>query len=817
LLLFVDQLEELLTISEPAESARVAERIAELVVSASSVRVLASARSDFLGRLAGLPGLGELVGRALFLLGPLGTRGLREAIVGPAGALGYTFEDPATIDELAASGRRHLPLLQFALAELWDVRDQARRIIPAEALAKIGGVTGALARHADSVLAGLPPLERSAARTLLLSLVTAEGTRTRRGHAELIDLASRSSPRAHAALEALVRGRLLVAQEAESGKESAYSIAHEALLQSWDTLRGWLGNDAERRAVRQRVERAAEEWERLGRRKDALWNERLLLEAAGVDENTLPARDAAFLRAARNLATWRRVRRWAVILGVPILIAGVALSLQINIAHKRDAVVAEAREMLSSARSERDRYENLRRRAFARFDEHALVDAEQLWRESLLAEPVVERTYASIAERLERLLQDAPARTDARALLSDIFFERALLADENGRALERDDLLRRLGLYGSAGRWNAPARLSIVTEPPGASVMLHRYEVSSGLFTESQELDVGRTPLFERQVSPGSVLLLISLTGAAAIRLPVVLPRGETTLVTVHIPAVAEIPPGFAYVPAGRFLYGSAGGEDARVFYESQPMHEVETSSYLIALNETTFGEWVEFLRALPSAQRNLRTPNVSRQGFTVVLSELPDQRYQLTFGPDEHPYVAREGEPIHYPGRTVRATQDWARLPVMGVSFEDTLAYMAWLRETGRVPTARPCSEYEWEHAARGADGRAFPHGERLEPNEANYDLTYNRVMTAFGPDEVGSHPASDSPYGVHDLVGNVWEWTASIDVPNTPAARGGGFFQFSAMARPENRSQDVANRRDAFYGIRVCATPRNPRGPDN
>src|SRR5437764_2839107 len=120
LLLFVDQLEELLTIADPAEAAAAAERLAQLVVTSSHVRVLATARSDFLGRLAGLPGLGELVGRALYLLGPLTERGWREAIVGPARALGYQFEDPAVVDELVASGRRHRPLLQFTLAGLWD-------------------------------------------------------------------------------------------------------------------------------------------------------------------------------------------------------------------------------------------------------------------------------------------------------------------------------------------------------------------------------------------------------------------------------------------------------------------------------------------------------------------------------------------------------------------------------------------------------------------------------------------------------------------------------------------------------------------------
>src|SRR5262249_19574813 len=145
-------------------------------------------------------------------------------------------------------------------------RDRTRRVVPAEALAAIGGVTGALARHADGVIARMRPDERVAARRLLGHLVTPEGLRLRRAEAELVNPGDGAAARA---LDALVRGRLVLARE-----EGAREIAHEALVSGWGTLRDWLAGDGERRAARQRLEQAASEWAHLGRGQDGLWSAR---------------------------------------------------------------------------------------------------------------------------------------------------------------------------------------------------------------------------------------------------------------------------------------------------------------------------------------------------------------------------------------------------------------------------------------------------------------------------------------------------------------------------------------------------------------
>ncbi|WP_437280289.1 protein kinase [Sorangium sp. So ce375] len=813
-LLFIDQLEELCTYAPPGEAAATAEALGALADGAGGLRVLATARSDFLTRLSALPGLSEAISRALYLLRPLTAERLREAVTGPAAANGVSFESEAVVEALvqaALHAEGGLPLLQFALGELWEARDQARGVIPASVLDAIGGVSGALARHADGVLARLPSPERAAAQAMLLALVTAEGARAWRVEAELLSAAG-ASPGARAALSALVRGRLLVAREAEEGAGSVYGIAHEALLSGWDTLRGWIGRDIEGRALRQQLERAAAEWERAGRAADVLWSERLLSAAAGVEEASLPGREAAFLAASRRADRRRRLARWGAALALPAFIGLTFLGVRLTAQRDLTRHVDEARRSLEQARAARAELDAARRSAFARFDAGQSEPAEQAWEQARRRGAAVERSYADASGRLELVVLQDGDRRDARDLLADALCERAALADQDGRIVERDELVRQIRLHERRreGCWDAPAQVSIETSPPGAEVSLER-AVLDGARRDAPGGGerMGAAPIADRRIAPGSVVFTFAAPGRARVRLPMVLGRGEVQRVALDLPAEAAIPRGFAYVPPGRFLYGSV---DQRDFYLSQPRHPVETGAYLIAQNETTFGEWIDFLRALPPEERRKRLPEARGGGMTVSLSELPDGGYQLAFGPEARPIVAPSGEPIRYPGRDRRPTQEWLRVPVLGASFDDALAYASWLDRSGRVPGARLCDEREWERAARGADGRPFPWGERLEADLANHDLTYGRNLFGFGPDEVGTYPASDSVFGVHDLAGNAWEWTSAAEGAGVPVARGGCFFMQGISMRSENRSLDTRERRDVFTGIRICATPRSP-----
>ncbi|MGB7435757.1 MAG: SUMF1/EgtB/PvdO family nonheme iron enzyme [Candidatus Acidiferrum sp.] len=112
-----------------------------------------------------------------------------------------------------------------------------------------------------------------------------------------------------------------------------------------------------------------------------------------------------------------------------------------------------------------------------------------------------------------------------------------------------------------------------------------------------------------------------------------------------------------------------------------------------------------------------------------------------------------------------------WENRPVTWVSLEDARAYAAWAGK--RLP-----HEWEWQYAAQGSDGRLYPWGNQWDPSAVPEPDT-GRTMR--GPDPVDAHPKGASPFGVMDLVGNVWQWTEEFTDEHTRAAvlRGGSYYQ--------------------------------------
>ncbi len=111
------------------------------------------------------------------------------------------------------------------------------------------------------------------------------------------------------------------------------------------------------------------------------------------------------------------------------------------------------------------------------------------------------------------------------------------------------------------------------------------------------------------------------------------------------------------------------------------------------------------------------------------------------------------------------------AKKPVTWVGLEDARAYAAWAGK--RLP-----HEWEWQYAAQGTDGRLYPWGNEWNASAVPPAET-RRVMRA--PSDVDAYPKGESPFGVIDLVGNVWQWTEEFTDEHTRAGilRGGSYYQ--------------------------------------
>lgn len=335
--LYVDALEELVTVAHPAEREWLGEVLARLVRSpVPGLRAVVSARRDFLDGLLAIPALGPTLARSVQLVAPLGGRAFAEVLEDRLAVYGYALEDAAMLEELArdlASAPEAMPLFEFALAQLWAARDEARRCLPRAALTRIGGLAGALEQHAEQTLAGLvrqhgPGIEATT-RGVLLSLTTPSGTRRRRT-VEEISAEIQGDPRV--VLAAFERARLVVV---EDGKPT---LAHETLLERWTRLRDWLAAVKKERELADETEQATRRWRERKEDRGLLLRGRPLREASELLRASRPvSADARRFLVASQRAETRGI------MGVVALVGTVAIGLVVLFVLYR-VLEADARE-----------------------------------------------------------------------------------------------------------------------------------------------------------------------------------------------------------------------------------------------------------------------------------------------------------------------------------------------------------------------------------------------------------------------------------------------------------------------------------------
>jgi hypothetical protein len=327
LLIVVDQFEELFTLTPEPLRQRFVEAILASAETAP-VAVVFTLRADFYNSALTISRtLSDRLQQAQVNLGPMMRAELGEAIERPATATGLSFESGLTerILDNVESQPGNLPLLEFALTELWNGR--VGRLLTNACYDRMGGVAGSIGARASEVLSSLPAPGKVAARRVLCRLVRVtdaneEGVDSRR-RVRLSDLdgAARSVVQAFAAPGA----RLLVtSRDAVTGEETV-EVAHEALLQSWPQLSEWLGADRAFLLWRQRLGSRVGEYERTARDTGTLLRGAMLVEAIGYVKTRagdLSVTELEFIRSSRAelRAPWRLTA--ATVLAVIVLVGG---------------------------------------------------------------------------------------------------------------------------------------------------------------------------------------------------------------------------------------------------------------------------------------------------------------------------------------------------------------------------------------------------------------------------------------------------------------------------------------------------------------
>jgi hypothetical protein len=299
--LAIDQLEELFTIERLTPVREVFLRSLDTLARSGCVWVVATLRSDFYQRCAESPILGELVkkGAGQYCLLPPDETQLRQMIQLPAFAAGLHLErDHNTgehLDDLlraaAVKNPSTLPLLEFALQQLYKQRDLETGQLKLAAYHGFGGVEGALGKHAEESFQEMSKEARASFGDVFLQLVTIgqeEGEPAVRQWARKADVETSDGRRELVAQ--LIAARLLFADCTELGVD-VVTIAHEAMLASWPRLHKWVADHRESLKFRAQIAAEARTWRENDQNPDFLYKGLALEKAHRAMESKFLRKD----------------------------------------------------------------------------------------------------------------------------------------------------------------------------------------------------------------------------------------------------------------------------------------------------------------------------------------------------------------------------------------------------------------------------------------------------------------------------------------------------------------------------------------------
>ncbi|MEL7227515.1 MAG: SUMF1/EgtB/PvdO family nonheme iron enzyme [Cyanobacteria bacterium P01_D01_bin.36] len=274
------------------------------------------------------------------------------------------------------------------------------------------------------------------------------------------------------------------------------------------------------------------------------------------------------------------------------------------------------------------------------------------------------------------------------------------------------------------------------------------------------------------------------------------------------VQANCTVQDGFIFVGGGEFVMGSdrtereyayrisaegAADSPANVasiearyrqqgWFDREPEQQTQTlPSFCLSTNLITNTDYQIFVRATGHPTPEISAADYQEQGFLVHdYSEVEPYLWQG----DQHP----AGQGQH---------------PVVLVSYEDALAYAQWRSQrdgvTYRLPTAA-----EWEKAARGTDGRYFPWG-----SEWSNDATNWSKNGPYGTSAIATYPLSQSPYGIEDMAGNVFEYTSTLVEKNNGTQevllKGCGWDDYPGFCRAAYEHDRPLDAKHILFGFRL------------
>jgi formylglycine-generating enzyme required for sulfatase activity/predicted Ser/Thr protein kinase len=412
--------------------------------------------------------------------------------------------------------------------------------------------------------------------------------------------------------------------------------------------------------------------------------------------------------------------------------------------------------------------------------------------------------YGSALLKFHEVLKLDPSHPEANQAIASIMFNRCLtefdLAKRSGRFSEVKDRFFTVRRHDQKGVHQdaiermlafieAKGTISVETHPPGARVLL-----AAGGGTQGDPFEeAGRTPWIRRDLAPGSYRVRIEMEGYLTLRFPVLVRRlAQAEVDPILLTPKGEVPADLRCIPGGEFIFGGMVPGANRKETRRIP-------TFFIGSYEVTFAKYIDFINA------RCKTDHIAFLEWEGHLPRVPG--VDFIYHPKERAFGA---DPTWW--------SRYGRWPVWGIPWTAAQAYCLWRTEVSRAEAESKGwkrflvfdlpREDQWEKAARGTDGRRYPWGDIFDERRCNNE--YGKVSSGKTPtiDPVGSYADGVSPYGCHDMAGNVEEWTRTIYKSEEEViVKGGDLFKDWLYLSAPARRPEARTTRTRAIGFRVAA----------